>query len=85
MTFEDLSGVSTAAFSNPYDALIAAAEDDPVKTFEKSIVESSILIRGRLNFSLGILRIAPLETPNRKSNCWTKAFPGLALTPFCCG
>ena len=28
--FEDLSGVSTAAFNNPYDALIAAVEDDPV-------------------------------------------------------
>jgi hypothetical protein len=28
--FEDLSGVSTSAFSNPYDALIAACEDDPV-------------------------------------------------------
>lgn len=28
--FEDLSGVSTAAFSNPYDALIVASEDDPV-------------------------------------------------------
>ena len=32
-TFEDLSGVSTAAFSNPYDALIAASEDDPVSNF----------------------------------------------------
>lgn len=31
-TFEDLSGISTAAFSNPYDALIAACEDDPVRT-----------------------------------------------------
>jgi vesicle-fusing ATPase len=29
-TFEDLSGISTSAFSNPYDALIAACEDDPV-------------------------------------------------------
>ena len=29
-TFEDLSGVSTAVFSNPYDALISASEDDPV-------------------------------------------------------
>jgi vesicle-fusing ATPase len=28
--FEDLSGVSTSDFSNPYDALIAAAQDDPV-------------------------------------------------------
>ncbi|KAJ4375111.1 hypothetical protein N0V83_002195 [Neocucurbitaria cava] len=27
-TFEDLSGVSTSAFSNPYDALISACEDD---------------------------------------------------------
>lgn len=30
-TFEDLSGISTSAFSNPYDALIAACEDDPVR------------------------------------------------------
>jgi vesicle-fusing ATPase len=29
-TFEDLSGISTSAFSNPYDALIAACEDDAV-------------------------------------------------------
>ncbi|KAF2445715.1 AAA-domain-containing protein [Karstenula rhodostoma CBS 690.94] len=29
-TFEDLSGVSTAAFSNPYDALIEASKNDPV-------------------------------------------------------
>lgn len=27
--FEDLSGVSTVAFSNPYDALIAASDGDP--------------------------------------------------------
>jgi vesicle-fusing ATPase len=30
-TFEDLTGVSTSSFSNPYDALIAACEDDPVR------------------------------------------------------
>jgi len=29
--FEDLTGISTSAFSNPYDALIAACEDDPVR------------------------------------------------------
>ncbi|OAL01382.1 AAA-domain-containing protein [Phaeosphaeriaceae sp. SRC1lsM3a] len=34
-TFEDLSGVSTAAFSNPYDALIAACEDDPTQLQSK--------------------------------------------------
>ncbi|KAF2195508.1 AAA-domain-containing protein [Zopfia rhizophila CBS 207.26] len=28
-TFEDLSGVSTAAFTNPYDALLDAYKDDP--------------------------------------------------------
>lgn len=28
--FEDLSGISTSAFSNPYDALIAACDNDPV-------------------------------------------------------
>ena len=28
--FEDLSGISTSSFSNPYDALIAASEDDSV-------------------------------------------------------
>lgn len=28
--FEDLSGISTSSFSNPYQALIAACEDDPV-------------------------------------------------------
>jgi len=31
MKFEDLSGVSTSSFSNPYDALIEACEDDPVR------------------------------------------------------
>lgn len=29
-TFEDLTGISTSSFSNPYDALITACEDDPV-------------------------------------------------------
>jgi vesicle-fusing ATPase len=29
-TYEDLSGVSTKDYSNPYDALIAACEDDAV-------------------------------------------------------
>ena len=28
--FEDLSGISTAAFDNPYDALIAASHDNTV-------------------------------------------------------
>lgn len=31
-TFEDLSGVDSAAFSNPYDALIDACQDDPVSS-----------------------------------------------------
>jgi vesicle-fusing ATPase len=30
-TYEDLSGVSTEDYSNPYDALIAACEDDAVR------------------------------------------------------
>ncbi|CAN9346808.1 unnamed protein product [Alternaria alternata] len=34
-TFEDLTGVSTSSFSNPYDALIAACEDDPTRIQEK--------------------------------------------------
>ncbi|KAH6643749.1 P-loop containing nucleoside triphosphate hydrolase protein [Boeremia exigua] len=29
--FEDLSGISTSSFSNPYQALIAACEDDPAQ------------------------------------------------------
>jgi hypothetical protein len=29
-TFEDLSGISTSTFSNPYEALIAACNDDTV-------------------------------------------------------
>ncbi|CAI6335507.1 unnamed protein product [Periconia digitata] len=33
--FEDLSGVSTAAFENPYDALIAASNNDPVQLQER--------------------------------------------------
>lgn len=36
-TFEDLSGVSTAAFSNPYDALIEASKDDPVRNLRLTI------------------------------------------------
>ncbi|KAF1963579.1 AAA-domain-containing protein [Byssothecium circinans] len=30
-TFEDLSGVSTSDYNNPYDALIVASHDDPVR------------------------------------------------------
>ncbi len=29
--FEDLSGVDSAVFSNPYDALIDACHNDPVR------------------------------------------------------
>jgi hypothetical protein len=29
--FEDLSGVNSSAYPNPYDALIEACEDNPVK------------------------------------------------------
>jgi vesicle-fusing ATPase len=36
-TFEDLSGIATSAFSNPYDALIAACDDDAVRCLRKSI------------------------------------------------
>jgi hypothetical protein len=36
-TIEDLSGVSIAAFSNPYDALIAASENDPVSALDLGI------------------------------------------------
>ena len=28
--FVDLSGIATEKFENPYDALLAACEDDPV-------------------------------------------------------
>ncbi|CAE6998455.1 hypothetical protein P3342_000825 [Pyrenophora teres f. teres] len=34
-TFEDLTGISTSSFSNPYDALIAACGDDPAQIQEK--------------------------------------------------
>lgn len=30
-TYEDFSGVNTGHFANPYDALIAASHDDPVR------------------------------------------------------
>jgi hypothetical protein len=30
-SFVDLSGVDSSAFSNPYDALIEACNDDPVR------------------------------------------------------
>ncbi|KAH9861528.1 hypothetical protein J1614_011277 [Plenodomus biglobosus] len=33
--FVDLSGISTSAFSNPYDALISACEDDPAQIQSK--------------------------------------------------
>lgn len=29
--FEDLSGVNIAAYANPYDALIEASQNDPVR------------------------------------------------------
>ncbi|EDO02904.1 predicted protein [Sclerotinia sclerotiorum 1980 UF-70] len=31
--FEDLSGIDTAKYANPYDALIEACHDDPVFSF----------------------------------------------------
>lgn len=34
-TYEDFSGISTAEFKNPYDALIAASNDDIVGDFTK--------------------------------------------------
>ncbi|KAJ4411999.1 hypothetical protein N0V91_001138 [Didymella pomorum] len=36
--FEDLSGISTSSFSNPYLALIAACEDDPAQIQKKYAV-----------------------------------------------
>jgi hypothetical protein len=38
-TVEDLSGISTAAFGNPYDALIAASEDDPASTLDLDMAD----------------------------------------------
>lgn len=34
-TFEDLSGISTATFDNPYDALLVASKDDPKQIQER--------------------------------------------------
>ena len=40
--FEDLSGVHSATFSNPYDALIEACHNDPVGTSPVSSISSAI-------------------------------------------
>jgi hypothetical protein len=34
-TFDDLTGISTSSFSNPYDALIASCEDNPVRRYQQ--------------------------------------------------
>jgi hypothetical protein len=35
--FEDLSGLNTAAYANPYDAMIDACENHPVRPFFKRL------------------------------------------------
>jgi hypothetical protein len=42
-SFEDLSGVDSAAFANPYDALIEACHDDPVNLYLPLWTETSVL------------------------------------------
>lgn len=36
-TYEDFSGVAGGTFDNPYDALIAASQNDPVRSPENRI------------------------------------------------
>lgn len=66
-TFEDLSGISTSEYSNPYDALIAVCEDDLVCYGLLAII--MILNIARHKFSQNTRLTARLEILNRKRNC----------------
>ena len=72
-TFEDLTGVSTSSFSNPYDALIAACEDDPVSCF--CILYSHLLSTFcRRGFKKSMSCIAPQGTSSKRRRCSMPTF-----------
>jgi hypothetical protein len=58
-TFEDLSGISTSAFSNPYDALIVACDDDAVCVRQRMAM---VVIDMNLGTNPGEIQLASLNT-----------------------
>jgi hypothetical protein len=58
-TFEDLSGICTSAFSNPYDALIAACNDDAVCIQQRMAMTG---IDMNLGTNPGEIQLASLNT-----------------------
>jgi hypothetical protein len=58
-TFEDLSGISTSAFSNPYDALIVACDGDAVCTRQRMAMAGVDLKTGT---DSGEIQLASLNT-----------------------
>lgn len=72
-TYEDLSGVSTEKFSNPYDALIAACEDDAVR-LSWTMFENSMLTSGhhRLKSSQSTACTVQRETLNKRPSSSTR-------------
>lgn len=60
--YEDFSGIDMTAFSNPYDALIAASKDDPVS---RSSAMTSILLLTLLKHCLSARNTNVASTINR--------------------
>jgi hypothetical protein len=65
--FQDLSGVDTSAFSNPYDALIHASNNDPVNIHPKT-QNSHLNTKIRKNSKNATTRTEQPEMPNRNKN-----------------
>jgi hypothetical protein len=80
-TFEDLSGISTSSFTNPYDALIAACEDEPVR-HHAGFSLKMIDVYNRHRYKRNIACTAPREMPSKKPNCLMRALLESASTPF---
>ena len=81
--FEDLSGISTSSFSNPYQALISACNDDPVCRHhllsEQTLTGNRYSHRSRPS----MLSIEQQGTPSRRPRCWAWTLRASTLTLSC--
>jgi hypothetical protein len=74
--------VSTAAFSNPYEALISACDDDAVGTTRYTRQKKAVDPPYSHRFKPNIAFTAQQGTLNRRQRCWTMASPESASIPF---
>ncbi|KAK5003244.1 hypothetical protein LTR28_010402 [Elasticomyces elasticus] len=74
-SFEDLSGVQSGTFENPYDALIEACNNDP-SYCDESLLCSVWLTYTSLRYKPVIPPTAPLAPLSKKPNYYHLISPG---------